>query len=415
MTGVRGVIIVNSTDPRNPLQCEPIGFESKEFTTQQFRIPRKLRPLGADGRSGREIDLFDDLVHDGKLEIWIRCDDPVQYFGMAQADLYIEAPKASFQWNFVKAYISIWLQMVIVVCLGVMFSTFLSSPVAILATLPPCCSGSSAVRPRSVDRRSLWRRPDRSVDSAGQSGQSDQAAGIWHGANRRADRQVPRQILLTIMNALATVLPDFSGLGRADRIRRVQLQLLRSIAGPAVPDHTGLCDGHHHRGLLLPENAGNRRMTQNASFIRKIVYGCAIVVLLFPLFLLGQPATRRRVPTMSMRHAGFERRHAGSDARQLRTVPGRTGQDRSGQRDDEDGDARAARRGDQHALDQGQLATSERKAGISCPPHSTRSPNCNRTTSRSGNSRHTTCPTTCRPNLTTIATDTSGSRRASSS
>ncbi|MHB0956969.1 MAG: hypothetical protein ACYC0X_13605 [Pirellulaceae bacterium] len=32
-------------------------------------------------------------------------------------------------------------------------------------------------------------------------------------------------------------------------------------------------------------------MTQNASFIRKIVYGCAIVVLLFPLFLLGQPAT----------------------------------------------------------------------------------------------------------------------------
>ncbi len=33
-------------------------------------------------------------------------------------------------------------------------------------------------------------------------------------------------------------------------------------------------------------------MTHNASFIRKIVYGCAIVLLLFPLFLLGQPATR---------------------------------------------------------------------------------------------------------------------------
>ena len=32
-------------------------------------------------------------------------------------------------------------------------------------------------------------------------------------------------------------------------------------------------------------------MTQNASFIRKIAYGFAIVVLLFPLFLLGQPAT----------------------------------------------------------------------------------------------------------------------------
>jgi len=33
-------------------------------------------------------------------------------------------------------------------------------------------------------------------------------------------------------------------------------------------------------------------MTQNATFVRKIVYGCAIVVLLFPIFLLGQPATR---------------------------------------------------------------------------------------------------------------------------
>jgi hypothetical protein len=32
-------------------------------------------------------------------------------------------------------------------------------------------------------------------------------------------------------------------------------------------------------------------MTQNASFFRKIVYGSAIVVLLLPLFLLGQPAT----------------------------------------------------------------------------------------------------------------------------
>ena len=32
-------------------------------------------------------------------------------------------------------------------------------------------------------------------------------------------------------------------------------------------------------------------MTQNASFIRKIIYGCGIIVLLFPLFLLGQPAT----------------------------------------------------------------------------------------------------------------------------
>ncbi len=33
-------------------------------------------------------------------------------------------------------------------------------------------------------------------------------------------------------------------------------------------------------------------MTHNASFIRKIAYSCAIVLLLFPIFLLGQPMTR---------------------------------------------------------------------------------------------------------------------------
>ncbi len=38
-------------------------------------------------------------------------------------------------------------------------------------------------------------------------------------------------------------------------------------------------------------------MSQNASFVRKIIYGCAIVVLLFPLFFLGQPATSSRAET----------------------------------------------------------------------------------------------------------------------
>jgi hypothetical protein len=32
-------------------------------------------------------------------------------------------------------------------------------------------------------------------------------------------------------------------------------------------------------------------MSQNASFIRKIIYGCGIIALLFPLYLLGQPST----------------------------------------------------------------------------------------------------------------------------
>ncbi len=68
-------------------------------------------------------------------------------------------------------------------------------------------------------------------------------------------------------------------------------------------------------------------MTQNASFIRKIIYCCAIVVLLFPLFLLGQPATSPSGEDGGT--ARIQRRYAGSYARQLRAVPGGIGQNRS--------------------------------------------------------------------------------------
>ncbi len=60
---------------------------------------------------------------------------------MAQADLYFRARDASFAGNFVKGYLGIWLQMVLVLALGVMFSTFLSGPVALLATLGTVVGG----------------------------------------------------------------------------------------------------------------------------------------------------------------------------------------------------------------------------------------------------------------------------------
>jgi len=63
VTGVRGIIILRNTDPRNRLQSEPIGFESKEFELQQLKIPRKLRPMGEAGTSIQEIVIFDDLVN----------------------------------------------------------------------------------------------------------------------------------------------------------------------------------------------------------------------------------------------------------------------------------------------------------------------------------------------------------------
>ncbi len=133
-TTVRGVIIINNPDPAKSTQSEPISFKSSEYTEQIILIPRKLKRFGTD-RSTADIDVVEDLTSDGLVEVWIRCDDRGQYFGMAQADVYLRSSDASFTLNFFKGYLGIWMQMTVVVCFGVMYSTFLSSPVAMLATV----------------------------------------------------------------------------------------------------------------------------------------------------------------------------------------------------------------------------------------------------------------------------------------
>jgi ABC-type transport system involved in multi-copper enzyme maturation permease subunit len=105
-------------------------FESKEFVVDTHNIPTVL-----DGPGGKKLDLFKDLVSDGKVEIWLQCEEPQQNFGVAQADMYLRAGNASFTLNFAKGYIGIWLQLIIVVTIGVLFSTFLSGSVAMVATL----------------------------------------------------------------------------------------------------------------------------------------------------------------------------------------------------------------------------------------------------------------------------------------
>ncbi len=81
------------------------------------------------------------MVSDGQVEVWLQCAEPSQYLGANQADLYLRATDASFALNFVKGYLGIWLQTVLVIALGVMFSTFLSGPVAMLATLGTLVGG----------------------------------------------------------------------------------------------------------------------------------------------------------------------------------------------------------------------------------------------------------------------------------
>jgi hypothetical protein len=216
VTGVRGIIILRSTDPRSHLQSEPIGFESKEFELQQLKIPRKLRPMGEAGQSKQEIDIFKDLVFNGDLEVIVRCDDRAQYFGMAQSDVYIEAPNASFAWNFTKAYIAFWLQVVIVICLGLTFSTFLSTPVAILGTVSAVLLGFFGSFVQDLySGEAFGGGPVESIIRL--VNQDNVVKPLEFGAGEYGVQTVKilDKVLVAMMRVLSGVLPDFSSLGRA--------------------------------------------------------------------------------------------------------------------------------------------------------------------------------------------------------
>jgi ABC-type transport system involved in multi-copper enzyme maturation permease subunit len=117
-------------NPKSGLESSEMTFSSNEFSIYEHQIPLQLQD-----RDGRRLDLFQHLVDDGEVEIHLSCVDTGQYFGAAQPDLYLLSREAPFTPNFIKGYIGIWLQMVLVIGFGVMFSTFLNGPVAMMATM----------------------------------------------------------------------------------------------------------------------------------------------------------------------------------------------------------------------------------------------------------------------------------------
>jgi len=128
--GIEGSIqLRNPDDPEIKSNEDP--FIAKDASINVFKIPTKLFDVDQ-----KPIDLFGDLVtEDGRLEVIVQCLDPAQYYGFAQPDCYIRLPDGSPLWNFCKCQVGIWIQMVLVIAIGVTCSTFVNGPVAMMFTL----------------------------------------------------------------------------------------------------------------------------------------------------------------------------------------------------------------------------------------------------------------------------------------
>ena len=130
--GIKGSVRVRN--PASGLQSDPFYFTAREFTIDSLLIPRKLASTSTDGGT-RQVDLFQDIVADGRVEVILQCLEPAQYYGVAQADFYLRAGDGSFALNYAKSCLGILYSMLLVTAMGVMFSTFLGGPLALFATL----------------------------------------------------------------------------------------------------------------------------------------------------------------------------------------------------------------------------------------------------------------------------------------
>lgn len=81
----------------------------------------------------------------GWLNIDVQCVTPSQYLGMAEDDLYVLADLGSFEWNFIRGLVGLWLQANVLIAVGLFAGTFLSWPVALLLTLAFYLAGQVAV------------------------------------------------------------------------------------------------------------------------------------------------------------------------------------------------------------------------------------------------------------------------------
>ncbi|UUO07021.1 hypothetical protein M4951_01610 [Blastopirellula sp. J2-11] len=132
VSGIRGSYYFKHPDL--DIRSRSIPFTAKE-EAETVLVSRSQENSDIDP-TAPNLDLVENLTNaDGKIELWIQCSERGQYYGVAQNSVFILKSNGSFFWNFVKCYISMWFQVVMVVTFGLVFSTFLNGPVAALASL----------------------------------------------------------------------------------------------------------------------------------------------------------------------------------------------------------------------------------------------------------------------------------------
>lgn len=241
--GIGGTLqVVNPSSTARIQRSEKIFFTAQDNgSLHEKLIPRLLKAVDAQGKTivgadGKPlmVDIFEDLSEDGRLQIELKCTDPAQYFGMAQRDVYLHAADNSFRMNFIKGYLDLWLQMMIAIAFGTMFSTFLSGPVAMLAALACLVVGfvSQFIYEMATGKLEGGGTIEATIRLVTQKNLTvDLEVGSWP---EWVMKNIDRAIVLA-MNAVASLLPNYSWFDSASYVAYGM-----NISGDAVAQHASL-------------------------------------------------------------------------------------------------------------------------------------------------------------------------------
>ena len=191
-----------------------VDFETNEFSIQTLPVSRKVlgKVVSPDGKliETGEYDLFDDFASNGKVNLAISCRDINQYIGVARGDIYFRAGDQLYWVNFFKGYLGIWCQMMIIIAMGVAFSTFLSAPVVMLGTIVMIIVGffTTFIREMTEANHDGGGPIESFVRVVTQQNMvMDLDTGILTTAIQQTDK-----LLVGILNAITYLAPDFSSL-----------------------------------------------------------------------------------------------------------------------------------------------------------------------------------------------------------
>jgi hypothetical protein len=116
--------------------------EVTDYATQFIDLPGGLikNAIEIDDQRRAELRRRGD-TDPAQLKVYVRCNSPTQYIGMAPRDFYFrldefgQSEKLLFAWNFFKSGFGLWLQLALVIGLAVCLSTYLKGVITLLVTV----------------------------------------------------------------------------------------------------------------------------------------------------------------------------------------------------------------------------------------------------------------------------------------